>query len=141
MALQKRTKAVGYTHVATENEPGNPRQEQTHRHTLTAYCDKNRLSLTYRFVDIGMPREGRAAALDLLCAGQASVLVMPALHHLSRSTADVLAILDRYFGAEPIGGLIAVAEGLDTRTVPGRMVLDVFRCVARLQIQARGAHA
>lgn len=142
MRTQKPTKAVGYAHVATESGQGAASHEQRHRDTLTTYCNKDGLFLTYTFVDIAGGRgpglrEGRSAALDLLCVGQASVLVVPSLAHLSRSTADVLGILGRYFAGEPVGALVSIGEGIDTRTPQGRMALDVLKCVAGFERTGR----
>jgi DNA invertase Pin-like site-specific DNA recombinase len=84
-------------------------------------------------VDIG-GREGRGRAFDLLVAERASVLVVPSLSQLARKAAELAPMLAHYFSAPSgVADLIAVAEGIDTRTPQGRIAIDVLCCVARFE--------
>lgn len=147
MKSQERTKAVQYIQVATRNEWEGGAQVERHRDTIGLYCDKNALSIACSFVDIGrvcrpLQREGLRSALAALRGGKASVLVVPSVTHLSRSIAELLAIIAENFGpSQPIGALVSVADGIDTRTPQGRMALDVMRCLADLSPSTRRAHA
>ena len=135
MNTQKQTKAVGYVRVATVGEHGKAPQIQRHKDTLIAHCKDSRILLAHMIVDIAI-REGRERAFELLETGQARVLVVPSLAQLSRSVSELAGIIERYFAASsPVADLIAVAEGIDTRTPEGRMALNVLRTVARFEME------
>lgn len=143
MRIQNRTKAISYIHVATESEAEANAHLERHKLTVWRYCDKGGLSLTYSFVDIGAGcstarRQGRIAALAALASGRAGVLVVPCLTQLSRSVSEVVDITARNFGASASStsqnALIAVADGIDTRTDHGRFGLDVLHCLARFSM-------
>jgi DNA invertase Pin-like site-specific DNA recombinase len=84
-------------------------------------------------VDIAT-REGRGRAFDLLVMERASVLIVPCLAQLTRKSGELAHLLAHYFSAPSgVADLIAVADGIDTRTPQGRMAIDVLRTVARFE--------
>jgi len=138
MSTQRQRLAVGYVRVASVGGVGNGRQIERHKHTIIAHCRDSRLNLAHMIIDIG-GRPGRGRALDLLVGEHASVLVVASLAQLTRQPSELAAMLGHYFCA-PSGGadLIAVAEGIDTRTQAGRILIDVLCCVA--QFESEGAY-
>ena len=133
MGSEWRTKAVGYVHVATLDERWTGAQIQRHKDTVLEYCTRSRIRLSHMMIDIG-ERQGRGRALDRLVAGQAAVLVVPSLSQLTRNTGELAKMLDHYFSAPSgVADLIAIAEGIDTRTQGGRIAVDVLRSVARIE--------
>jgi DNA invertase Pin-like site-specific DNA recombinase len=133
MGSERQTKAVGYVHVATLDEWGTGAQIQRHKDTIFEYCSRSRIRLSHMMIDIGR-REGRGWALDRLVAGKAAVLVVPSLSQLTRKTGELAKMLDHYFSPPSgVADLIAVGEGIDTRTPQGRMAIDLVCCVARFE--------
>ena len=74
MEIQRRTRVVVHTHLATTNKWDECSHSQRHNDTLIGRCSHRLLSLTYNYVDIGMGREKRSTALDRRRSGRASVL-------------------------------------------------------------------
>ena len=133
MASERQTKAVWHVHLATVCGVDGSAQIQRHKDTIIAYCCDSRISLTHMIVDIG-GRQGRGRALDLLVMERAAVLVVPSLAQLARKTAELAPMLAHYFSAPSgVADLIAVGEGIDTRTPQGRIAIDVLCCVARFE--------
>ena len=133
MGIEQLTVAVGYVRVATVDEGRGGAQGQRHKDTVINYCRYSRIKLSHMMIDI-VGRQGRGRALDLLVMGRATVLVVPSLSQLTRKTGELAQMLDHYF-SRPAGvaDLIAVSEGIDTRTPGGRIAIDVLRSVARLE--------
>ena len=133
MSTEQQQAAVGYVRVATGKASGARAQIERHKDTIINICRDSRLRLTHMIIDIG-GRTGRGRALDLLVMERASVLVVPSMAQLSRRSGELAAMLGHYFGP-PSGRahLIAVAEGIDSRTQPGRVAIDVLRCMVRFE--------
>lgn len=78
-----------------------------------------------------MTRPGMAEALDLLRTGAAEVLVAAKLDRLSRSTVDLLGLVDR---SEKCRFEIATADAsVDTSTASGRFVVTALAAVSELE--------
>ena len=133
MSTERLQQAVGYVRVATAEEIGTGAQIERHKHTVISYCLDSGLRLTHMIIDIG-GRAGRGRALDLLVMERAAVLVVPSLAQLARRSAELVPMLGHYFcPPSGVAGLVAVAEGIDTRTAAGRLAIDVLRCLARFE--------
>src|SRR3569832_425485 len=90
---------------------------------IERYCHKHGLRLVGSFADQGSSgaeteRVGLRDALALLAAGQGDVLVVVNVSRLTRSVAALSRLLQAHFG-DGSQGLIALDEGLDTRTPQG----------------------
>ena len=133
MAPERQTKAVGYVHLATVGGAQSTEHIQRHKDTIIAHCRDSRILLTHMIVDIG-GRQGRGRAFDLLVMERASVLIVPSLAQLARSCAELAPMLAHYFSPPAgVADLIAVADGIDTRTAQGRIAIDVLRTLARFE--------
>ena len=118
MVPERQTKAVGYVHLATVGGAQSTEHIQRHKDTIIAHRRDSRILLTHMIVDIGDGRAGRA--FDPLVMERASVLIVPSLAQLARSCAELAPMLAHYFSPPAgVADLIAVADGIDTRTAQG----------------------
>lgn len=123
---------IGYVRVSTAEQAasglGLSAQEQTIRRT----CDVNGWRLLDVVHDDGasakdLHRTGLQAALRRLAAGEAGGLVVAKLDRLTRSTVDLLHLLE---WSERAGvALVALDLGLDTSTPTGRLVAKIMGSV------------
>lgn len=124
---------IGYVRVSTEKQADEGASLDVQRRKLDCYCELHDHELVDVYTDAGasgknMNREGLRAALDALDDGDAAGLVVYKLDRLTRSTADLGRLLERF---EDIGhDLKSVAESLDTSTAAGRMVVRMLGVVA-----------
>ena len=133
MEAERKTTAVGYVRVASSEGMGSRSEIERHKDIIIAHCLDSQIALTHMIVDIG-GREGRGRALDLLVMERASLLIVPSLAQLARSCAELAPMLAHYFSPPAgVADLIAVADGIDTRTAQGRIAIDVLRTVARFE--------
>lgn len=78
-----------------------------------------------------LERPGMGEAIRALCAGEADVLVAAKLDRLSRSTLDLLGLVDR---AEECGfGVVTADASVDSTTAAGRFVVTALGAVSELE--------
>jgi DNA invertase Pin-like site-specific DNA recombinase len=134
-------KVIGYTRVSTSKQAEDGDSLDVQRDKLAAYCELHDHELVDVYEDAGasgkdMERDGLRAALDALEDGGAEGLVVYKLDRLTRSTADLGRLLERF---EDKGvALQAVAESLDTSTAAGRMVVRMLGVVAEWERETIG---
>ena len=112
---------------------------------VCAYCELHRIALDATLIDKGMvmqgQTEGRSSvlveALGMLRVGGPSLLIVPSMSHLSLSVEKLARLVEQHFG-DGTFAMVAVAEGVDTRTDNGRFVLHLLRTLARWDCE--GAH-
>ena len=112
---------------------------------VCAYCELHRIALDATLIDKGMvmqgQTEGRSSvlveALGMLRVGGPSLLIVPSMSHLSLSVGNLAWLVEQHFG-DGTFAMVAVAEGVDTRTDNGRFVLHLLRTLARWDCE--GAH-
>jgi DNA invertase Pin-like site-specific DNA recombinase len=105
----------------------------------------HRIALDATLIDKGMvmqgQTEGRSSVLDealvMLRVGGPSLLIVPSMSHLSLSVGKLAQLVEQHFG-DGTFALVAIAEGVDTRTDNGRSVLHLLRTLARWDCE--GAH-
>jgi len=98
----------------------------------------HRIALDATLIDKGMVTQGQTGgrssvldeALSLLRIGGQSLFIVPSMSHLSLSVGNLARLVERYFGDGSFA-LVAIAEGVDTRTDNGRFVLHLLRTLAR----------
>ncbi|MDZ7703884.1 MAG: recombinase family protein [Trueperaceae bacterium] len=134
-------KIIGYTRVSTVKQANDGDSLELQRGKLATYCDLHDYELVDVYEDAGesgkdMNRDGLRAALDAVERGEADGLVVYKLDRLTRSTADLGRLLERF---ENKGvALKAVAESLDTDTAAGRMVVRMLGVVAEWERETIG---
>jgi DNA invertase Pin-like site-specific DNA recombinase len=137
-----KTKAIGYVRVSTEEQAAEGYSLEAQRAKLAGYAVASDLELVAVLADEGISgkrtdnRPGLQDALRRLEAGEAAALVVVKLDRLSRSTADVLALVERS-GREG-WGLHSLAERLDTASAMGRFVVTIFAALAQAEREVIG---
>ena len=125
------TRGVGYirTGLSTRSQSGAAIRISAQR--VTAYCELHCVSLDATLIDKGMVTQGEHGerlteldeALGMLRVGGPTLLIVPSMAHV-----------EQHFG-DGTFALVAVAEGVDTRTDNGRFVLGLLRTLARWECE------
>lgn len=131
---------VGYVRVSTADQAESGLSLESQRERLAAWCSLYDAELVCVFDDAGASakslkgRDGLAAALAMVEAGEADGVLVAKLDRLTRSVRDLGDLVDR---AERGGwALVSVAEQLDTSTAAGRLVLNVLGAVSQWEREA-----
>ena len=128
---------VGYVRVSTEDQAENGISLAEQRHRIRAYCDAHGLQLARIAADNGRSgktmsnRPGLLSALQALQERACGGLVVCKLDRLSRTTTDILGLVER----ANKGGwqLHSIQEHLDTRSSHGRFVLGILSLLAQME--------
>lgn len=136
------TRAVAYLRVSTEDQADTGVSLAAQRAKVEAYAALYDLEIVAIEVDAGvsaktLDRPALGRALGMLRSGEADALVVVKLDRLTRSVADLGALLNDYFGANG-AGLLSVSEQLDCRTAAGRMVMNMLATVAQWERETIG---
>ena len=136
------TRGVGYirTGLSTRSQSGAAIRISAQR--VTAYCELHRVTVDAILIDKGMVTQGehgeRQTVLDevlgMLRVGGPTLLIVPAMAHLALSVGKLARLVEQHFGDGSFA-LVAVAEGVDTRTDNGRFVLGLLRTLARWECE------
>ena len=131
---------IGYVRVSTEEQARDGVSLDAQRERLSAYAVAHGAELVGIEADEGVSggvepskRPGLSRVLERLEAGEADGLVVLKLDRLSRSTRDVLELVDetRRRGWR----LVSVNEHLDTDSAAGRLVLTVLAALAEMELE------
>lgn len=140
VAMKPDTKAVdvlGYARVSTEEQVVGGVSLDSQRKRIEEYAAASGLKLVDLILDEGVSgksadnRPGLQAALKRLDSGEAQGLVVLKLDRLSRSTRDVLDLVDRF--ASRGWGLHSIMEQIDTETANGRFVLTILAGLSQME--------
>ena len=134
---ESRPLVVGYVRVSTEDQATNGISLDEQRHRIRAYADAHGLEVVAIESDNGVSgktvqsRPGLLRALETLSDAEASGLVVCKLDRLSRTTTDLLGLVDR---ANRDGWqLHSIQEHLDTRSSHGRFVVGILSLLAQME--------
>ncbi len=105
---------------------------------VCAYCVLHRIALDATLIDKGMVTQGQHGerqtvldeALGMLRVGGPTLLIVPSMAHLALSVGKLARLVEQHFG-DGTFSLLAIAEGVDTRTDNGRFVLHLLRTLAQ----------
>ena len=109
---------------------------------IAAYCKLHRIALNATLIDKDMVTLGEHGArqtvldeaLGMLRSGGPTLLIVPSMAHLALSVGKLAGLVEQHFG-DGTFALVAVAEGVDTRTDNGRFVLGLLRTLARWECE------
>jgi DNA invertase Pin-like site-specific DNA recombinase len=129
---------IGYARVSTEEQAREGVSMDAQRERLTAYCTAQGYELVALETDNGASgsitpgkRPGLARALARIRRGEADGLLALKLDRISRSTRDVLDLVDE--SRRRGWRLVSVAEQLDTGSAAGRLVLTVLAALSQME--------
>ena len=129
---------VGYVRVSTDDQAREGVSLGAQRDRLAAYCTAHGVELVAIEADEAISgkvapadRPGLAAALERVRAGKADGLLVLKLDRLSRSTRDVLDLVDET--RRGAWRLVSVSEHLDTGTAAGRLVVTVLAALSEME--------
>ena len=105
---------------------------------VCAYCELHRIALDATLIDKGMVAQGQHGerqtvldeALGMLRVGGPTLLIVPSMAHLALSVGKLARLVEQHFG-DGTFALVAIAEGVDTRTDNGRFVLHLLRTLTK----------
>ena len=136
------TKGVSYIRIgsSTCSQSGSAIQISAQR--IADYCKLHRITLDATLIDKGMVTQGEHGesqtvldeALGMLRVAGPTLLIVPSMAHLALSVGNLARLVEQYFG-DGTFALVAVAEGVDTRTDNGRFVLGLLRTLARWECE------
>ncbi len=129
-------RVIGYVRVSTEEQATAGVSLAAQAEKVRAYCRLYELELVELIEDPGasaksLERPGLARALAALRRGDADGIVVAKLDRLTRSVADMAALIRDHFGERGGRSLFSVADSIDTRSAAGRLVLNVMTSVAQ----------
>ena len=141
MRTQRRTKAVGYVRVSSEQQASEGVSLDAQRHKLRDYCRAMDIDLIDIIADEGysassLKRPGLQAALSMLRNGKATTLIVVKLDRLTRCVKDLGTLCEQYFSDAKSYTLLSLSDAIDTRSASGKLVLNVLTSVAQWEREA-----
>ena len=141
MGTQRRTKAVGYVRVSSEQQATEGVSLDAQRYKMRAYCKAMDIDLIDIIADEGysasnLKRPGLQAALAMLRSGRASTLIVVKLDRLTRCVKDLGTLCEHYFSDAKPYALLSVSDSINTRSASGKLVLNVLTSVAQWEREA-----
>ena len=142
-APKAQSRLIGYVRVSTEEQAREGVSLASQRARLKAYAMAHDAKLVGIEADEGISgskapskRPGLSSALARLDSGEADGLLVLKLDRLSRSTRDILNLVD----ATRDNGwrLVSVNEHLDTESAAGRLVLTVLAALSEMEREQIG---
>lgn len=138
---QRRTKAVGYVRVSSEQQATEGVSLDAQRNKLRDYCRAMEIELVDIVADEGysastLKRPGLQAALTMMRKGQADSLIVVKLDRLTRCVKDLGTLCEQYFSEGKPYTLLSLSDAIDTRSASGKLVLNVLTSVAQWEREA-----
>ena len=136
------TRTIVYCRVSLDKQAEKGVSLDAQQAKAKAYAELYDLDIVEVVIDAGvsaktLARPGLGRALGMLKAGKADALLVVKLDRLTRSVADLGKLVETYF-APGKAALLSVGEQIDTRSVAGRLVLNVLASVSQWEREAIG---
>lgn len=138
---QKNTCCLGYVRASTSEQCTDGVSLSVQRTKIEAYCSLNDLALIDIVEDAGisgksLDRQGIQSVLERLRDGEANAIAVLKLDRLSRSTRDVLHLVEL---VEKNGWqLHSIGEKLDSSTASGRFTITILSALAQMEREQIG---
>ena len=136
------TRCLGYCRCSTIEQATEGLSLDVQQSKIQAYCSLNDLQLVdIDAHDVGISgkslnRPGIQSVLDRLRSGEANAIVVLKLDRLSRSTRDVLHLIEM---VETNGWqLHSIGEKLDSSTASGRFTITILSALAQMEREQIG---
>jgi len=142
MKEPEKNSVLGYARVSTEEQALGGCSLDAQVKQIEAYATANGLDLIEVVQDAGISgkrtdnRPGLQAAIERLDSGEVGGLIVLKLDRLSRSTRDVLDLVDRF--VKQGWSLSSISEQIDTKTANGRFVLTVLAGLSQMEREQIG---
>ncbi len=136
------TRGVSYIRIGSSTCSHGGAAVRISAQRIAAYCKLHRIALDATLIDKGMVTQGEHGerlsvldeALGMLRVGGPTLLIVQSMAHLALSVGKLARLVEQHFG-DGTFALVAVAEGVDTRTDNGRFVLGLLRTLARWECE------
>ena len=130
--------AVAYCRVSTDKQENSLDAQQ---HKLAAMAQVKGFTLIETVVDEdafsgNLKRPGVAKVMEMVKAGKVSAVIVTKLDRMTRSTRDVITLIE--FFAKHKVAFISVAEDLNTETPIGRFFVRMLASLAELERETIG---
>ena len=140
MIAEKGLKAVGYIRVSTDEQAKEGFSLDVQEARVSAYCKAKGWKLARVYRDEGISgkdlnRPGVQSLITDLKSNGIDVVVILKLDRLTRSIRDLGLLIDDLFGGV---ALASVAEGFDSSTAGGEMVMHLLGTVAQWERKVIG---
>ena len=140
MIAEKGLKAVGYIRVSTDEQAKEGFSLDVQEARVSAYCKAKGWKLARVYRDEGISgkdlnRPGVQSLITDLKSNGIDVVVILKLDRLTRSIRDLGLLIDDLFGGV---ALASVAEGFDSSTAAGEMVMNLLGTVAQWERKVVG---
>jgi DNA invertase Pin-like site-specific DNA recombinase len=141
MVKKPKSRILGYCRCSTTEQATEGLSLDVQKSKITAYCSLNDLLLVDIVQDAGisgksLSRPGIQQVLLRLQNDEADALVVLKLDRLSRSTRDVLQLVERI--EESRWELHSISERLDTSTASGRFTITILSALAQMEREMIG---
>ena len=138
---QASRKVVGYIRVSTEEQAHSGAGLESQKQAIQAECERNGWELVATLEDAGvsaksLKRPGLTKAIEIIKAGEASVLMASKLDRLSRSVRDVIDLGD--FALKVGFDLCLLDCRIDTTTPHGKAQLSLMAVFSQLERELIG---
>lgn len=132
----KQCRALGYMRVSTSEQASDGVSLAVQRSKIAAYCELNDLPLIDVIEDAGisgksLARPGIQEVIKRMRDGEANALVILKLDRLSRSTRDVLHLVETIEQNDWM--LHSISERLDTSSASGRFTITILSALAQME--------
>jgi site-specific DNA recombinase len=129
------TRTIAYLRVSTDKQADKGVSLEAQQEKVNAYAALYDLDLVEVITDAGasaktLNRPGLQTALAKLAKGEADALLVVKLDRLTRSVADLGALIEKHF-VEGQAALLSVSEQIDTRSAAGRLILNILASVSQ----------
>jgi site-specific DNA recombinase len=134
----KQLRAVGYTRVSTDKQADKGVSLEAQVEKIRAMGVVQGAEVMEIITDAesakSLERPGMARLLAMVDAGEVQVVIITKLDRLTRSVADLGALLKRF---QKRGvSLVSMSESLDTGSAAGRMVMNIMASVSQWEREA-----